>query len=295
MSGQWQEKTGLLLLTGFLFSLSIAGVDVASRYMPPITLTTFRLGLAALVFVGILVVARPPFRWQPRPVFDVVVLGTLNVALPFLALAVAVHFISIGLAATIFNLSPAFVVLLAHFLLPDEKLTPAKALGTGAAVAGATLLISSNASGLQEGNNLGWVGQLLMVLNALAAALGVIYVRLRLRDMNSLALSAGQIFAGLAVLLPLALIVEGWPTLATYPWQAWVSVAVASVTTPVIGFWLLLHIVQKFSASLGGMTSVITPIFTAAIGILFLGDILTVPLVVGVVLILTGIGVLNRY
>ena len=193
----------------------------------------------------------------------------------------------------LFNVGPALTIVLAHFLLPDEKLRPAKIVGTALAISGAVLLVASNSSGLKAGNSQGWIGQMLIILASAAGALAVIYTRIRFREADTTALAAGQVFACLAVFLLLGLMTADLPSLAAYPWQAWAAMIVSAVTSAVLGYWLLFYMVKKYSATLGGFSGIATPLFSAVIGILFLGEILTPIIVISALLVLAGIWALN--
>jgi drug/metabolite transporter (DMT)-like permease len=157
------------------------------------------------------------------------------------------------------------------------------------------VLLLTNESGLGADYNQGWIGQLLIITASLANALAVIYIRIRVRDENTTVLAAGEVFGSLLVILPLALVSEGIPTFVSVPWQAWATLVIGAVTAQVAGAWLLFHIVNKYSASMGGFSSIATPLFTAAIGIMLLGEILTLPILVGTVLLLAGIWSLNYF
>ena len=68
---------------------------------------------------------------------------------------------------------------------------------------------------------------------------------------------------------------------------------VSAVTSPVLGYWLLFYMVKKYSATLGGFAGIATPLFSAIIGILFLGEILTPIIIISALLVLAGIWALN--
>jgi drug/metabolite transporter (DMT)-like permease len=291
------EKIGLVLLSGFLFSITIASIGIATRYVPPATVTTLRVMAASAVLWGMtyLFKPKPEYHWHLRGAADMMMIGLLNIGLPFLCLALAVQYISGALAAVLFNTIPVFTLIIAHYLLPDEKLNFVKIAGTMSAVAGATLLILSNASGLSTESNRGWIGQFLILVASLISALGVIYTRLRLRNENTLVLSAGQALASLIILVPIALLNEGWPALARYPGQAWAALIVAALTGPVLSMWLLLYMTNKYSASLAGFSGIATPLFSVIIGSLFLGEVLTPPILVGALLVLIGVWSLHYF
>ncbi len=292
-SGQAARKVSLVLLAGLLYSIAIASVGVASRHISPLTLTKLRLLMAATVLGAILVATRPRFRWRPRFLFDIFVVGLGNIGLPFILLALSMRYISSSLASILFNVGPPMTLLLAHFTLRDERLTRGKVLGTIVAVAGAVLLLSSNASGLTTSGDRGWIGQLLIILASATGAVAMVYTRRYLREDHTLVLAAGQVFASLALFVPVMLTVEGVPRFADFPVGAWAATLAAAISAPVLGFWLLFYIINRYSASLGGFTSIPTPLFSAAIGVLFLGEAITLPIAVGTLLLLAGIWSLN--
>lgn len=287
------QKAGLVLLSGLLYSIAIASVGVASRHISPLTLTAVRLIVASGVLGVILALTRPPFHWRLRFVFDIFIVGLGNVGLPFLLLAVSMRYISSSLASILFNVGPPLTLLLAHFTLHDERLTRGKVIGTVVAVAGATLLVGSNASGLTTESSRGWLGQLCIVIASLASAAALVYTRRYLRKEHTLVLTAGQVFASLAVFMPVMLIVEGIPRLTGLPAEAWTATVSSAISAPVLAFFLLFYIVKKYSASLGGFSSIATPLFSAAIGILFLGEVITLTIAAGTLLLLAGIWSLN--
>jgi drug/metabolite transporter (DMT)-like permease len=287
------EKVALILASGLLYAIAIASVGLASRAIPPVPLTILRLAVASLIFGGILLHSRPTVHWRPRAVCDLFIIGIGNIGLPFVFLALSMRYISGSLAAVLFNVGPAMTIVLAHFLLPDEKLRPARIVGTALAISGAVLLVASNSSGLKAENSQGWIGQMLIILAAAAGALAVIYTRIRFREADTTALAAGQVFACLAVFLLLGLPTADLPNLTAYPWQAWAAMIVSAVTSPVIGYWLLFYMVKKYSATLGGFSGIATPLFSAIIGILFLGEILTPIIIISALLVLAGIWALN--
>jgi drug/metabolite transporter (DMT)-like permease len=69
----------------------------------------------------------------------------------------------------------------------------------------------------------------------------------------------------------------------------------ATVSAPVLGFWLLFYMINKYSASLAGFSGIATPLFSVVIGILLLGEVITLPIALGALLLLAGICSLNYF
>jgi drug/metabolite transporter (DMT)-like permease len=292
---QLGEKAGLVLVSGFIYSTAIASVDVAANYIPPFTLTALRLSTASVIFLCLLCFLRPQYHWSSTGIADIFIVGVLNVGIPFLFLAMAVKYISSSLAAVLYNTTPVLTLIFAHFLLTDEKLNAVKLAGTITAVAGASILILGNESGLELEHSQGWIGQLLIVVASASGALGVVYARIRVRYESPFALAAGQIFACMLIFVSLALVVEGPPAFASYAWQGWVAMVGAAVSGPIVGLWLLFYLINKYGASLAGFSGITTPLFSVIIGILFLGEIITPLIALGTLLLLVGVWSLNYF
>lgn len=286
-------KVGLVLLSGLLYAITIAAVGIASRSVSPLTLTTLRLAIASAVLGVFLAVRRPTVRREPRFLLDIFLVGLGNVGLPFILLALSMRYISSSLASILFNVAPPLTLLMAHFTLQDERLTRGKVIGMALAVSGAVLLVSSNANGRPVESSSGWIGQAFIILASATSAAALVYTRLRLRHDHSLVLSTGQVVASLVVFLPLMLIVDGAPGAGSVSPAAWAALTAAAIAGPVIAFWLLFYLINKYSASLGGLSGIATPLFSALIGILFLGEVISLPIAAGTLLLLAGIWSLN--
>ena len=282
-----------VLLSSLLYSISIVCVGIASRDMSPLALSVVRLLAAAVVLGAVLLLVRPHVRWRPRLVAEIFLVGLGNVGLPFVLLPLSLRYISSSLAAILFNLGPPLTLLMAHFTLHDERLTRGKVLGMILALVGAVLLMGSNASGRTASSDRAWIGQLLIILACITGAAALVYTRRYLRAENTLVLSTGQVLASLAVLGPALLVSGGAASLPAVPPTALAAVLASAIAGPVIAFWLLFHMVNRYSASLGGLAGIATPLFSVVIGVLFLGEIVTLPILVGTALLLAGIWAVN--
>ena len=135
------REWGLLALLSLLWGGSYCFVGVAIREIPPLTLVTLRVGLAAaLLWVGapIFGVALPR---DPKAIVALAVLGLCNNALPFALITWSQTRLPGGLASILVATTPLFTVLAAHVLTADEKLTGLKLFGTVAGMAGVAWLI----------------------------------------------------------------------------------------------------------------------------------------------------------
>ena len=122
---EWLLLLSLSLLWGGSFFFSA----VALRALPPFTIVTLRVGLAAaclLVVLRLAGLAMPRDRaaWQAF-----LCMGLLNNAIPFSLIVWSQTHIASGLAAILNATTPLATVLVAHFCTRDERLTANRLAG----------------------------------------------------------------------------------------------------------------------------------------------------------------------
>ena len=287
------KKTGLILFSGLFASITIASLSVATKQIPPATLSALRLAIASAILVSMLLLLRPRYIWQLRRSADLAIIGLLSVGLPSLATPLALRHIPSSLVASLLITQPMFTLAIAQLLLKDEKMGLVGFAGAVVSTAGAAILVLGSGNGVATRPDHGNVGQLLIVGGSLSAAAGIVYARIRLREEDTAVLAAGPIFVGLALIAPLAVVTEGVPAFLAYPSYAWAATVIAAVGT-VVGYWLVFYIITKYGASVAGLAGIATPLFSVMIGVAFLGEGITLPIGLGTLMLLLGVYVCMR-
>ncbi|GAA0591188.1 DMT family transporter [Craurococcus roseus] len=212
--------------------------------------------------------------------------------LEFLFLYTGLGFTTASRAVVFLYTAPFFVALGVHFLLPDDRLTPAKAAGLGVAFLG---LVTAFAEGLlAPGGEATLLGDAMCLLaGALWAATTLILKATRLRSATpALALLYQLVVSAPLLLLASVLLGEGFAlsltplVAAAFLYQA---VGVAAVSY-LAWFWLIArHSTSRLSAF-----SVLTPIFGVLAGVALLGERVGPLFGVAVALVAAGLWLVNR-
>lgn len=286
----------LLLLPGTLWGLSFVMNEIVLQTIPPFTLAAGRNILVAIPLAGILYVrggALPSTlpEWKPY-----IVLGLFDNAIPFVLVSWAQLYINSGLTTILISLIPLFTVLLAHFFSYNESLNRQKGVGVLLGLLGVVVLIGPSAlRGL--GAHL-W-GQLAVIMSSLLVAMTTIYARRHLRDQNQstwnaiLRLAGGQFTVAALSLLPFSLIID-------QPWT--LQASRASLTALFVIAWLLTmgafliyyYLINSAGASVAAASLYLIPINGVFWGALLLGERITSELIVALLLILSGIALVNE-
>src|SRR4030095_430282 len=136
--------------------------------------------------------------------------GILSFSLNYGLLFWGEQYISSGLAALFQATIPAFGLVIAHFYLPGEQMTPAKIFGVVMGVAGVGVVFSNQ---LSVAGPRALAGCAALVFGSACAAYANVLVKARGAKLDPAILAGGQMFFGLIPLLLIGIALEGNPLL----------------------------------------------------------------------------------
>ena len=115
-----------LVLLSLMWGGSFFFAGVAVKEIPPFTLAFIRIAVAAVLLIALLAATGRFTRLDRATIGGLFVMGIINNVIPFNLLFWGQIHIASGLAS-IFNATmPLFVVVVAHFVTHDEKMTPGR-------------------------------------------------------------------------------------------------------------------------------------------------------------------------
>jgi len=286
MSGtEWS----LLLFLAFLWSGSFFTAKVAGMAIPPLTLVLLRVAIAAGALLIVCRLKGIDLAIGPRLMGDYAVMGLLNNVLPFALLFWAQLTIDSALTSILNATTPISTLLLAHVLLKDEKLTPARMLGVLIGVGGAVAMIGPD---LLQGLGRDALAQLACLLATVSYAFAGIWGR-RFKDQPPLRTATGQLTASTVILLPIALLIDRpWelaqPSLGA--WSAVLALALVCTSAPYVVYFRLLA-----TAGAGNLllVTMLVPAGAILLGAVFLGEVLLARHWLGLASIIAGLLVID--
>ncbi|WP_174364559.1 EamA family transporter [uncultured Caballeronia sp.] len=264
-------------------------IKLAEPAMSPLLQVGLRSAAAAVVMFLIILV-RGQYRelgggtWRPA-----LVAGILF-GLEFILFAVGLHFTSASHISIFLYTSPIFAALGLHLTLVEERLVAAQWLGIIIAIAGIILTFSGRGDTVTGSR--AWIGDCLGI--AAGAAWGATTIVVRTSRLTSTSpavtlwyqLACGAVMAtGAAVVLGQTAMTPSTTLLASLAYQT----IVISVASYLAWFTLL----RRYLASRLGVLTLMTPVFGIGFGVAVLGDRLTLPFVLGTIVILAGIVLVN--
>ena len=278
----------MLLLLSVLWGGSFFFVGVAVRDLPTLTIVVLRVGLAALVLWGVVAVLRRPVPSDLRAWIAFLGMGVLNNVIPFGLIVWGQQTVASGLASILNATTPLFTIAVAGFLLSDERVNGRKLIGMVAGLLGVVVMIGPGAlSGL--GTDL--LAQIACLGGALSYAFaGVFGRRFKRLGVDPIVVAAGQVTGSTLVLAPLALVIDRPWALSMPPPSTWAAVVGLAVLSTALAYILYFQILQRAGATNLLFVTFLIPVSAITLGVLFLGEHLSGPEIMGMVLI--GVGLL---
>lgn len=280
---------GAASLIGVTLLLAVNQVVIVevNRGFQPVFFAGLRSALA-VGFVGLWMWARgrPPVL-QRIHVAPGLLAGSLFAA-EFMFLFLALDLTTLGRASVLFYSMPIWLTLLAHFGLPDQRITAIKALGLALAFVGTAMAILSRSPG--------GAGSILGDCLALAAAVGwagtaFVARKSSLRD-------AGpdlQLFWMVLVSAPILLLAAPafGPVLRDVNAYHILGLLFQSSLVVAGGFIFWLWLLARYPTAIVASFSFLTPLFAIVMGVAFYGEEVTVWLMMAAVLVGVGIILIN--
>jgi drug/metabolite transporter (DMT)-like permease len=220
------------------------------------------------------------------------ILGIFGTAITMTGIVASLQYLSSGLASILITINPALTVLLAHFFLLDEHLTRKKILGVILALGGAVMLAALGETGLENSNG-NLLGYFLIFGAMLSGSLMTIYTRKYVQDFDTIDVSSIRLFVAALVVMPLSVLFVGFD-LSEVNTQGWMALIYASIFGTFLGMLFSLYNVQRFGATAAVMSAYVIPAVATICGIIFLGEKITGGILVGMILIASGVWLLNK-
>ena len=287
---------GMLIALSVLWGGSFFFVAVAIEDLPPMTTAALRIGLAALA-LGLLLriiglkIPVNPILWR-----DFLVMGLLNLAIPFTLISWGQTHIGSGLASIINATSPFTTTIVAHLLTHDERVRVSRLVGVGIAFAGVVLII-----GIEALHGLGsaFGGEMAVFAAAWSYAFGGVFGRrffrrdMRQMRVNPLVASAGQMAGGTVLLVPVALVAERPWTLQVPSLETWAAIAAVSLLSTALASILYFRLLASAGATNSMLVTLLMPVTAILLGVTVLRERLDPRHFVGITLVAAGLAVVD--
>jgi drug/metabolite transporter (DMT)-like permease len=278
----------LVVILGVTWGLAFVAIRTADFQLSPVNLTILRWLIAS---AGFLVLA--PFFGKPKQPVQrhhiprILVVSLASVTGYHLSLNYAETIVSAGLAGLLISLGPIFVVVLSALFL-KEKIGRRLTMALVAAMTGAVVLSLNAGLNFQE-----ITGPLAVVFSAFMYSVFAVGSKPLVKEYGALPTAIWVALIGTAFTLPLITVnfVTQIQQLSTI---TWLSVIYLALLSTVLANVILYLLIGNRSVSRLSIQLYIVPLVSLVGGIVLLGESVTILMVLGAILMFTGVALATR-
>ncbi|WP_132057832.1 DMT family transporter [Halorussus amylolyticus] len=281
---------GLFAALSVLWGFSFLAISVGLESLEPILFAAFRYDIAAVLLLGYAFASETPSLPTDRANVTAVLAGGVFLVAANAFLFIGQQTVPSGVAAIMQSLVPIATSLWALGLLPEERVSSVGAVGIGLGFVGVGLIVRPDPGNLLGGNA---VGRLLILGQVAGVALGGVLVQRAGPTLDKAALSGWSMLVGGLVLHGVSTGVGEAFTLPT-TLTAGAAVAYLGVFATAIAFFIYFTLLEVRGALETSLVAYLVPVVATIVGVVVLGEPITLPTLVGFLVVFAGFVVLKR-
>lgn len=286
-----KRTTWVWLLLGFVWGSTWLFIKLGLEDLPPFSLAGLRFLVAAAAMWGVLAVRRARLPRSRRDWLLMIGTGVLTFGLDYGLVFWGENHISAGLTSILFSTMPLFVLLLAHLMIPAERMTRRKLAGILVGIGGVALIFSRQ---LQVSDALAMWGAVAILAAAAVAGVSSVLIRRHGGHLDPSVLTTVQVTAGCIPLLIVGLAVEGSPVELGWTPMAWASLLYMAIVGSAMAFVLLYWLFKQIGAVRSGLIVPFSTVVAVILGVVVLGEAFTWRTAVGGLLVILGLLAASR-
>ncbi len=269
-----------LLLLGALWGAAFMFLRIAAPEFGTFATAGARVGIACAIMLAVVFAMRLTFplreKWRRY-----LAIGAVNTAGPFVLYCFAALHIPAAYSAIGNSTTPIWGALIAVIVF-KERLNVAGWIGIVAAFAGVIALV-----GLQsvQITPLLIAGMLSVLIGAMMYAVAGFLIKRYLSDDGGIVGATGMVLGATCWLIPISLFALPAKVPSV---QAWVAVLALAVFCTVLGYFMFFKLIREIGPQRASSVAFLFPAFAAFWGWFFLDESITINMLIGMALVLTG-------
>lgn len=289
MTEKPMDATGaaLAIFLCLLFGSNALAIKLSLFGLSPYACVMLRFLIASLIILAYARVKKIPTGLSATEWGHAVAMGVIF-GLQMAVFYVGITYTTVSHAGVLMNTQPFFVAVMAHFILPNDRLTLRKVSGIVLAFIGVSTLFSGHAAM----DTLNLLGDTLIMGSSFLWAAQTIYIKRFTDHWHSIPLVLHPMVLSIFIFMAFYLVFEVH-TIQVINTTVLVSLFYQSVIVAGYGYIGWTKLLLKYKATHLSVFVFTMPIVAVALGIIFMGDPFSAKLLISLVLVAAGILIVN--
>jgi len=281
------------MTAAFLWAVSFVAVKVALDAVPPLVVVALRLAISAACFLPWVIAMGGTRGIGGRGLGRLFVLSLFGTSLHYGTQTIGLQYTTASNGSVYTTTGPITILLLSALVL-GERITLRKAAGVAVAVTGVLVVMGAETLGAFELGNI--KGDLLILASIVMWGLFTVFGKRMTDELGALRVTAWVTILGALTMVPF-----GWCEaraagfeITKTPVDAWVAIAFLGIACSFLATLLYFVALGLSESQKVGVYLYTIPPMTAVVAALYLGEVITINLVVGAVLVIAGVALTER-
>lgn len=281
---------GLFCLPASLWGFSFLAISVGLESLEPVLFAAFRYDVAAVVLLGYAILGTTEWRPTDYASVSAILGGGVFLVAGNAFLFIGQQTVPSGVAAIMQSLIPIVTSLWALGILPEERVSVTGAAGILLGFVGVGLIVRPD-----PGNLLGSdvFGRILILLQVASVSLGGVIIQRAKPTLDNAALSGWSMLLGALILHATSVAVGEAFSLPATP-TATAAVMYLGVFATAIAFFVYYTLLEVRGALETSLIAYLVPVVATIVGVVVLGEQITLPTVLGFAVVFVGFVVLKH-
>lgn len=274
----------LMISVALMWASAFVAIRFAVPETGPVWLAAFRVGLGFLALAPYAIWRGMVWPHSGGQWLLICGMAILNMVVPFSLIAWAGKTLDAGVLSLLMGTGPFLALIGSHLVTDDDRLTPRKLISVGLGFAGILVVVGPSAVAGLGG------GSLEAKLAALGASLCYVIAGLLIRriDMPPVRLACLALGIGALALVALAFVWEGPPN-RDMSATTMAALIYLGIFPTGIAYILRFHLIRTIGYTRFSLSINLVPVFGVALGVILLGEPLSLSLIIALTLVLAGL------
>ena len=279
----WLTLGGLVVAWGSSFAMT----KIAVGHLDAAWVMALRLAIGGVFLLAVLYASGRRLPADPRLWRWFAWLGLIGHALPFFLISWGTQFVSSGLSGVLMGAIPLFVIVLAHFFLPDEPMTRAKAAGFVIGFVGLMIVLGPDRLSGFSAESDALKGEAAILLGCICYAVHGLFARnIPFHGPAEQATAVCLVAGAMGIVFALLVDPHG---LNDVPWPAFAAVAGLGILPTALATLMMYRIMRTVGVTFVAYSNYLVPVYALGFGAITLGETLDWTVAAGLALIIAGI------
>jgi drug/metabolite transporter (DMT)-like permease len=288
----------MLCLTFFWGSAYVVAKEILRDGLTPVAIATFRFLLAGILFLPVLLFNKTRNREyrlfiERRDAAVVLLLALTGVTFYFIIQYTGIKMAGASIASIMVSLLSPIVISLFSAKVLRERLTRKQVLGIGIASTGTATVVAGTTLSLGNDSNF-LIGSLILLLTPFLWATYTIAGKRILERYDPLLVVAYVNIFGALCLIPFSLAENSFQEIFSLTMNEWLGILYLGSICSLLGYLIWFYVLKQISATVTSSFMFAQPLITVLLATAFLNEELTLPVMVGGLLIFIGVYLVGR-